>query len=266
MTTRKKTLVYFIIIIILVVILNFFGLLNPFKRAVSFLAQNTVGRINVFGEYFEYKKELNKEKIDLILDNQRLEESLLQNHVDKTQLTLLEEENKNLRDQLLFFQRSSNLHVGATVIGRTVDPLGTIITIDKGSTDNIFIGNPVIISSGILIGEIISTLPETSMVRLINDNNSKIGAMIMNGEKSIGLVEGGYGLGVHMNFIPQNEVVVPGDIIVTSGLTEGMPRGLIIGKVEVIEKQPHEPFQQAILNPLADLSHLTAVSVITSEK
>ncbi|MBI2436135.1 MAG: rod shape-determining protein MreC [Candidatus Magasanikbacteria bacterium] len=264
MSKRKTTFTLITTVIALIILFNFFGLLTPLKRGVFFLIDISVGRISGVGDYFLYKKELHQKKVDLVLENHQLEEKLLQNQVDTTRLELLDEENKNLRAQLFFFEKFPSVHIGAQVVGRTIDPLETIITLNKGSVDNVYIHNPVIISSGILIGEVISTLPHASMVRLINDNTSKIGAMVINGDKSIGLVEGGYGLGVHMNFIPQNEVVTPGDIIVTSGLTEGMPRGLIIGKVEVVEKQPHEPFQQAILEPLADLSHLTTVSVISS--
>ncbi len=182
--------------------------------------------------------------------------------IDTSENILLKEENEQLRKQLNFFSRSRYQHTGADVIGRTVDPLSTTVTINRGARDGVARTNPVIVGDGVLVGTVIEVFDSVSYVRLINDTQSKIGATLLNKERTIGLVEGGYDIGVQMNFIPQNEIVSPGDMIVTSGLTDNMPRGLNIGTVEYIEKQPLEPFQQAVLKPIADLSYLTSVSVI----
>jgi rod shape-determining protein MreC len=102
-------------------------------------------------------------------------------------------------------------------------------------------------------------------VRLLNDNSSKIGATILNTDRSLGVVEGGYGLSVKMNFIPRNEIVKVGDIIVTSGLEAGMPRGLLIGSVTAIENETYRPFQAALLLPGTDLSKLSIVSILIAK-
>jgi len=182
--------------------------------------------------------------------------------IDTAENKLYKEENEELRKQLDFFSKNDYKHVGAEVIGRTVDPLSTVITINRGKRDGIMPSNPVIVGNGVLVGSVIETFDSVSYVRLLTDNQSKVGATLLNESRTIGLVEGGYDIGVQMDFIPQNEVVSPGDIVVTSGLTENMPRGLMIGKVEFVEKQPLEPFQQAVLNPIADLSYITTVSVL----
>ena len=43
---------------------------------------------------------------------------------------------------------------------------------------------------------------------------------------------------------------------------ENMPYGLLIGTVAVVENEAYKPFQQAVLNPATDLSHLTLVTVL----
>lgn len=173
----------------------------------------------------------------------------------------LEEENVALRDQLNFL-RDTPRHVGADVIGRNIDPMGTTIIINRGAKDGIAVGNPVIIGRGFMIGAVARVDSTTSIVRLLSDNHSKVGATVANRDKSIGIVEGGFGITVRLNFIPQNEVVRPGDVVISSGLEATIPRGLSIGTVEIVEKNPQEPFQKAILKPLADLHALTVVSVI----
>ena len=263
MTSKKKTFSAILLVILLTIFLHSIGWLNPVERGFSFLLEMGSKPANSLHNFFEERRVSKIDENTLAGEVKKIRQELQDNLVDKVQLDLLLQENKELREQLNFLSSGQYTHLGVEVIGRTVDPLGTIIVVDKGELDGIFYNNPVILGKGILVGKVVSLEKHSAMVRLINDNGSRIGAMILNGEKSIGLVEGGYGLGVHINFIPQNEIVTPGDIIVTSGLTEGMPRNLIIGTVEVVEKQPHEPFQQAVLNPIADLSHLSVLSVIT---
>jgi rod shape-determining protein MreC len=122
-----------------------------------------------------------------------------------------------------------------------------------------------VVEEGILIGKVIKTEKDISIVRLLSDNQSKVAATIINREKSLGIVEGGYGLSVRMNFIPRNETVKTGDLVVTSGLQEDTPRGLLIGKVAAIENEAYQPFQQAILTPSADYSRFVYISIILTK-
>lgn len=183
--------------------------------------------------------------------------------VDKAELIRLRGENAELRAQLRFLSQTSYTSVGAEVIGRNIDPIGTTLIINRGMKAGISKNNPVIVGDGHLIGKIARADEDTSIVRLLNDNASRVAATMQNRDKSIGLVEGGYGLSIRMNFIPQNEVVNQGDAVITSGLEEGIPRGLVIGTVEVVEKTPQGPFQEAILTPAIDFDNLALVSVIT---
>ncbi len=194
------------------------------------------------------------------------EEAIAHNNVnscteESARLTQLELENNELRTQLNFLKDTSH-HVGATVIGRALDPIGTTIIIDRGAADGIVLNRPVIVNNGYFIGKIARVDEHTSVVRLMSDFQSKTAATVDNRDKSLGVVEGGFGLTVRLNLIPQNEVIRPGDVVITSGLEPDLPRGLAIGTVEVVEKKPQEPFQQAIIKPSADLHALTVVSVI----
>ena len=174
----------------------------------------------------------------------------------------LEQENFALRDQLGFFASTTIPHVGADVIGRDIDPLGTTIVVNAGSRQGLQVNQPVITGTGQLIGTVVRVSETTSIVRLLTDPQSRIAASVLNRDHSLGVVEGGYGISVRLNLIPQNEVVVPGDLIVTSGLEGTLPRGLYIGQVEVVEKKPQQPFQEAVLKTAADLHHVTVVSIL----
>lgn len=190
---------------------------------------------------------------------------LLEARIQAVRATLLDEENKKLREQLKFFTDKPARHIGADVIGRNTEPTDHTLILNRGSNDGILSGQPVIVENGILIGKITRAEPDMSVVRLLSDGQSKVAATILNQDHSVGLVEGGYGISVQMNLIPQHETVSRGDVIVTSGLESGIPRGLLIGMVEAVEKEAYQPFQRAALTPFASLDRLAAVSVILSD-
>jgi len=177
---------------------------------------------------------------------------------------LLEEENQELKRQLHFFQAHGFTVMTAEVTGKNVDPFGSSIIVDVGSEQEVSVGDPVIIGEGILVGVISRVAPKTAIVRLLDDHQSKVAATLRNQDRSLGVVEGGYGLSVRMNLIPQHEQVGVGDIIMTSGLETNMPRGLLIGTVEAIEREAYQPFQTAIVRPSEQYTHITIVSVLTN--
>lgn len=182
------------------------------------------------------------------------------------QYDILREENYQLRKQLNFFTSSTFSHIGAEVIGKNIEPLANTIVLSRGTKDGVQVGNPVVALDGILIGKIFRVENDISIARLINDHQSKIAATVMNLSKSIGLVEGGYGISVRMNFVPQNELIAPGDIVITSGLEKEIPRGLIIGTVQTVEKEAYQPFQKAVLTPGVELDKVFVVSIITQSQ
>lgn len=183
--------------------------------------------------------------------------------VDMAELELARKENKELREQMRFLERSAFTRAGAEVIGKNIEPHSSTVVLNRGVEDGIAVGNPVIAGTGILVGKVKRVEKRTSIVQLLNDQESKIAAQVLNEEDSPGIVLGGYKISVRMRLIPQNENVQIGDLVVTSGLEEGIPKGLVIGRIEAVIKEAYQPFQEAIIVPTYPLEKLTTVSVLT---
>jgi rod shape-determining protein MreC len=66
-----------------------------------------------------------------------------------------------------------------------------------------------------------------------------------------------------MRYIPQEEDVSIGDIVLTSGLGGLMPKGLVIGQVTEVQQKEYETFQTATVRPAVDLTRLELALVIT---
>jgi len=246
MEYRRKIAFIITVVIISVVLLHRFGWLVPIENASRHFINRGSGALYGLQDTLATETEAEEYREDLL--NIRLE--------------LLERENMELRSQLNFFETVSYQHVGADVIGRSIDPIGTTIILNRGFFSGAQVGDPVIVGSGVLIGKVARVESDTSIVRLINDNSSRIAATATNEDRSLGLIEGGFGLSVRMNFIPQNEIISQGDVIVTSGLESFIPRGLLIGVVEVVEKTPQGPFQQAVLTTTVDLARLSLLILV----
>lgn len=182
--------------------------------------------------------------------------------INSTRIAILESENKALREMLSFVSAKQYHSIGAEVVGRGTDPLRESLIINRGTREGIAAGQPVIAGRGFFIGKIVRAEPDMAVVQLLYDHQSKIAAATLSDSASMGLVEGGYGVSVRMNLIPQNEIIRVGDMVVTSGLEALIPHGLPIGTIEIVEKEAYQPFQRAVIAPSVDGRRQRLVSVI----
>jgi rod shape-determining protein MreC len=181
---------------------------------------------------------------------------------DAAETASLREENENLKRLIGFFERQSFSHVTARVISRSSGPLASTIVIDRGEEDGIMVGLPVVISDGYLLGKIIETSRRSSVVRPLTDSQSAAAVSILNASRTIGIVEGTDGALLRLRFIPQDEEVGVNDLIVTSGLEEHIPPGLLVGLVNTVTQDRAAPFQEAVIEPFMDERTTGVVGVI----
>ena len=258
---NKKTYLIFGAIIMLV-FFHYLGWLklieNPIKTTLSPVSSAFYGLNNkISTKYDTYKKRKELENL-----YQQCQINYAKIKVLQTKITKLEEENKKIKKLADFKGTSKYKMIAAQVIGRSSNTTEKTIMIDAGKEQNIINDLAVVVQDGVLIGKISKVDKKTSMIRLINDNQSKIAGIINNKEKSMGVIEGGFGLSVRMKLIPRDDIVMVKDKVTTSGLNKNIPKGLLIGEVAVSEKESFQPFQQAILTPTVNLEKITLVSII----
>lgn len=179
---------------------------------------------------------------------------------------MLEEENKILREQLRFLSASQHRYLVSNVISRgsisdSAKTSETII-IDKGLKDGIYNGLAVVSGEGVVVGKIVDTKNEIAKVLLTNNVNCKLAATILNDNKTNGVTEGELGLTIKMGFIPKATTIKKDDIVITSGLEEMIPRGLVIGKVLEVKNESNDLWQSAVIEPLVNPDELIIVSIL----
>ncbi len=79
-----------------------------------------------------------------------------------------------------------------------------------------------------------------------------------------GMLAGRLAQDLTMEYIPQDETVAVGDVVMTSGMGGNYPKALVIGQVVEVERRDIETFQRAIVRPSVNFERLETVLVITS--
>lgn len=151
----------------------------------------------------------------------------------------------------------------ARVLSRSLNQNRELL-IDKGIGDGMIVGQPVIIGEGQLVGIISDLNNNTAVVRLLTDEHSSVASAILGSDKTIGLVQGRAGYLLSMQFIPQDEQIDLNDVVVTSGLDEQIPSGLVIGVVDELITDDAAAFQEARVKQILhedDFSYVTVIQM-----
>lgn len=221
---------------------------RPFVVASVYIHTHTLGSFIGSGDALLRIKELEAQRHDLV-----------QKQLDQELLLL---ENTQLRAQLGFLEKRPYETIGVHIVSRSFSSIESLFVIDAGSAQGIQEGDPVIVSSGVLAGIVTNAKEHFSTVRTLTDRQSLVSVSILNQQRVIGIAKGQSGVLLKLELIPQDVNLTINDLVVTSGLDQGIPSGLIIGLINDVISDPAEPFQQAFVEPEFDVSHQSLVSVI----
>ena len=171
----------------------------------------------------------------------------------------LESQNQKLRE-LIDYDKSSKLETTAmaAVIGRSADQWWQQITVNKGSADNVKVGD-VATGPGGLVGRTIDVTPNTSRILLLSDPTSQIGVKVSR-SRSTGFVQGDTDSEVTMQFFESEPDVKAGDVVVTSSFSRLFPQGIPVGRVASVDEN-NSPAPKAIVQLSVPLSNLEWVTI-----
>ena len=228
---------------------------SPFRWAFTKVGEGISG----FSLYFRTLDELRDENAALRAELEGYK-SLVYN------AELIDEENDFLSDYLGIKEEHVDfLFENATVVGREATNYRTVVTLSKGTLHGIEVNMPVITEKG-LVGHITEVGSTWSKAEIITESLSAVGAYI---ERSgtLGVVEGTYELRTEglcqMIYIEPDSDIRVGDKVISSGIGEVYPRGLLIGKVTEISVDERTRTLVATVEPAADLESISKVMIIT---
>ncbi|MFA6097123.1 MAG: rod shape-determining protein MreC [Candidatus Paceibacterota bacterium] len=176
-----------------------------------------------------------------------------------------ERENEMLRKQLDFSDElcSSGTCLDwmmAKVIAKSPNSFEKYAIIDIGSDSGVKAGQAAVYSGGMLLGKITQVYEDTSRISLLTSSESSIN-VITQTSRSNGVVKGQYSTGVRLEMINQNEELKDGELIITSGLEDGIPKGLLIGRASRIEESANKIFKEANVDLFLDFNKVEEVFI-----
>lgn len=190
-------------------------------------------------------------------ENQRLRHELADARARILQLSEESAENAHLREILDLERHIPYRTVTATVIAASPGA-SSVITVDKGTSAGLSPDLPVITPDGV-VGKTVSVFRHSAQVLMITDRASGAGSMLeKNGAEGV-LKGGGDGL-CKLDYIMNENQVSPGDLVVTSGLDQIYPKGLLVGTV--VTARGGEIYKDISVRPAAALDRLENVLVI----
>jgi len=177
-------------------------------------------------------------------------------------------ENERLRAALGFRE----LHAGyvdemATLVNWSSSNWSSSFTINKGyANSNIARGNGVATEYGVLIGQVTEVSATTSIVVTILDTTFAAAAFVGDSDGTA-TVKGDFSF-MHnglliLDHIDDDLIVLPGDLVVTSGHGGMFPTGLVIGRVEEVFRHNTGIGRFATVKPMREIATLLDVHVIT---
>jgi len=182
----------------------------------------------------------------------------------------LQEENLQFREALVesgrlrtIAEMRSEIEVPmrpAQVVGTDVSPWFHSVLIDRGRSDGVRAGMPVLTETGV-VGIATATSRNAGRVLLLVDAQSSIDGIVQR-SRARGIVKGTGGDGLEFEFFVRGDDVQVGDLVITSGFGGAYPKGLRVGEVIEVQADPSAFIHRAVLKPAVDFGRLEQVFVL----
>ena len=222
----------------------------PIQQALTAVHRASFG---VWTTYLDWKNVRN-ENHRLRDDNQRL-------RVEALVVTETLEENRRLRRLLDLRARLPLDTLPGEIIAREWGGWVRSLTVNRGRADEIRRLTAVISPDG-LVGRVVEVRPGTSVVQILTDPASTVGAHVLR-TRTPGIVEGEPRGTVRFKYMARDGGLAVGDLVVTSGQGGLFPRGVPIGRVRNLDQKTSALFHHAILEPVVDLVRIDEVLLVT---
>ncbi len=158
----------------------------------------------------------------------------------------LETENLHLRGLIDMRPGLSVRSQPAQVLYEASDPYTRKVIIDRGTTEGVGLGSPVITEAGVL-GQVTRAYPYSSEVTLLTDKDAAIPVLNARSQTRSAAF-GGLG-GLELRFIASNADIQVGDRLLTSGVDGVYPSGVPVATVALIDRKADSGFARIMLTP-----------------
>ncbi len=257
---HRKTLLLFLFIILSLVLMTYQSKTKPLLP-LQFL-NNPITR---FHDVLSSLKESLRSPFKKILlreeENIRLKAEIEKLMMERQKYEEIIIENKRLKELLSLKDVTPNYVTTARVIARGPDQWSNTFVLDKGLSAGIRKDMIAITSRG-LVGKISEVSNSYSHLLLLTDINFSAAVRLQEGRLE-GIISGTGLRKCQLKYIPYDEEVKKGDILITSGLDSLFPKGIPVGYISKLNKTGSGLFQSIEVTPFVDNRRIEEVVIIT---
>ncbi|MGI6296140.1 MAG: rod shape-determining protein MreC [Armatimonadota bacterium] len=197
----------------------------------------------------------------ILKENATLRKEIAKLRAQNAALTEAAQENTRLR-AALDLKRSTNLKmISAEIISRKESSWFDTATIGRGRASGIRKGWAVVGSGRWLIGQVLDTDQYSSRIIALTDSNSAIGAMVQR-SRCNGILQGQGGDYLTLSYLPKDADVKVGDVIISSGMGQMVPKGFIVGRVVKVVHNKSLGSTTALVRPSIRFDQVEHVFVV----
>ena len=228
-----------------------FGLevIGPFQTAISKISNYGSSFLNKYVNLLHVREE-----------NEQLRQELQQYKAANIEFREALATNVRLKKLLDLKESLPPPTLTAEIIGKDPSLWFRTLTINRGSTDGVQKGMPIITVEGV-VGQVLTSSPNYSKVLLATDPNSAIDVVTQK-TRVQGIVKGMGRDAFALHYVLKSAVVEKEDIVLTSGLGGVFPKGLMVGTVSEIKKSRRGMFQSIEIEPAVDFFQLEYLIII----
>jgi rod shape-determining protein MreC len=223
-------------------VLPAFSFFNTLKESVLSVWNHYIYLINAQSD----NEQLKKQVAQLRSENSRLQEQI------QTEM--------RLRKVLQIKTQLAGPVKVAEVVGRGPSPFLQSLFIDKGRKDGLIRGMPVLQTDG-LVGRLEKTSSHHAQVLLLNDPGFAVDCLSQR-SRVRGVWTGHPDGFCQIKYVSRNDDIQTGDTIITSGLDELFPKGIILGRVKRVVSQVKGNFLFVEVSPQVNLGQIEEVLII----
>jgi len=242
------------------------------KDAVGFVQQVIYRPAGAIAGFFQDIRQLD----EIYEENERLRMLAAAYARDKVEYNFIKSENERLMEDLNFREHQKVMndytYMIAQVISINNDANNRTININLGSKHGVQKDMAVVTVDG-LVGIVNSVSPFTASITPYTELSATASTFNAISATAMGKESDSFGIlsdydteqeRIIMTKIGENDPMVEGDVIITSGLGNIYPRGLRIGEVESLKVGDFGLTYVATIKPYANLNKLTEVFVVSA--
>jgi rod shape-determining protein MreC len=238
-----------------------FGAMDTVRLSLSVVAYPLQQLATVPSEALGRMAEYFASQERLLRENQELNRKVLEQSAAAQAARLLRAEQELVLKLAPGTGRYAEGGTVAEVIYTARNPFTRKVVIDKGLTQGLRPGMPVIDGSGV-VGQLTSVGTFTSEVTLVTEKDQAVPVMLVrNGLRAIAVGSGKDGA-IDVPFMPSSADIRNGDMFVTSGIDGTYPPGLLVAQVTSVSRSTNYVFARIAAQPAAGVENHRFVLVL----